>query len=484
MNSVPGSASQQSGKSQEARFVNASARKSEDDVHRKRLLKIISNYDSVVVAQKENQFIDWQAARTLGSRIKEHTLTNLPALLEQFEAKALQNGVKVLWAQDTAEAQRHVLDIVKRHSVKKAVKSKSMISEEILMNEFLEHHGVEVCESDLGELIQQLAGEKPYHIVTPAMHKSKEEIGELFKKTLGCEMTDNAEELTGIARDHLRSAYTTADLGISGANFLLADDGSILILENEGNARLSTACPKVHLSVAGIEKVLPSIKDLELFIPLLATSGTGQQFTAYNSIIRGPKRAGEIDGPDTMYLILLDNGRTTIYSKPEVRASLSCIRCGACLNACPVYKTVGGHSYNTPYSGPIGAVITPHLKGMKEWGHLSYASSLCGACTDVCPVKIPLHHMLLTNRQEASRTNPSLFWSTALKGWAFIMKARGRLTIGSKAAVIGSRLLAFVAPSFSKRFPKPAPRTFAQMWASSSSAEDAQSDFKKGHDVK
>lgn len=450
--------------SEHSQFIDRSEVKAADQTHRKRLLKVIASYDSVVTNQKQHQFHDWQSARETAATIKDYVLDNLPELLEQFEGNATANGMQVLWAEDVADAHALVDEILARHNIKKVVKSKSMTSEELELNEFLEHRGIETLESDLGELIVQLAHEKPYHIVTPAMHKSKEEISEIFERTLGCAPTHDAEELTGIARDHLRQVYITADLGISGANFLLADDGSILILENEGNARLTTACPRVHLAIAGIEKLLPSITDLELFLPLLATSGTGQQMTAYNSIIRGPKRPHEGDGPEVMYLILLDNGRSTIYSKPEVRASLRCIRCGACLNACPVYKTVGGHTYNTPYSGPIGAVITPHLKGMKEWGHLAYASSLCGACTDVCPVKIPLHHMLLTNRQEAHAETPSLFWSSALKLWAGAMQHRFIVDNGARAARLGMSVLQLCAPRLAKKIPKPAARSFSSWW--------------------
>lgn len=452
--------------SEHSQFIAASEVKAGDEIHRKRLLKVIASYDSVVVNQKASQFIDWQDARSAAAEIKRYVLDNLPELLERFEDNATRNGMRVLWAKDVADAHRIIDQIIERHAIKKVVKSKSMTSEELELNEFLEYRHIETLESDLGELIVQLANEKPYHIVTPAMHKSKEEISEIFQRTLGCEATTDAEELTDIARRHLREVYITADLGISGANFLLADDGAILILENEGNARLSTACPKVHLSIAGIEKLLPSISDLELFLPLLSTSGTGQQMTAYNSIIRGPRKAEESDGPEVMYLLLLDNGRSNIYSKPEVRDALSCIRCGACLNACPVYKTVGGHTYNTPYSGPIGAVITPHLKGMREWGHLAFASSLCGACTDVCPVKIPLHHMLLTNRQEANEKAPSLFWRTALQAWALAMRSRVVVDLGGRMARIGIAALGAVAPRAAAKLPKPATRSFSSWWSS------------------
>jgi L-lactate dehydrogenase complex protein LldF len=451
--------------SEHSRFIGSSEVKASDETHRKRLLKVIASYDSVVVNQKASQFIDWQEARNTAAEIKRYVLDHLPELLERFEQNATKNGMQVLWAKDVADAHRIVDQIIARHGIRKVVKSKSMTSEELELNEFFEHKGIETLESDLGELIVQLNGEKPYHIVTPAMHKSKEEISEIFQRTLGCEPTTDAEELTDIARRHLRDVYITADLGISGANFLLADDGAILILENEGNARLSTACPKVHLSIAGIEKILPSINDLELFLPLLSTSGTGQQMTAYNSIIRGPRRSSEVDGPEVMYLLLLDNGRSEIYRKPEVRDALSCIRCGACLNACPVYKTVGGHTYNTPYSGPIGAVITPHLKGMRDWGHLAFASSLCGACTDVCPVKIPLHHMLLTNRQEANETAPSVFWQTALKGWALAMQSRFVVDSGARVMRFALRTLSCVAPKLTAKLPQPAAKSFSSWWS-------------------
>ncbi len=261
--------------------------------------------------------------------------------------------------------------------------------------------GIESLETDLGEYIQQLDNEPPYHIVTPAMHKSKEDIARLFQEKLNTAPGLSPTELTGIARQNMRSKYPEASIGITGANFIIADTGSIALTENEGNGRLCASYPKTHIVITGIEKVIPSLTDLALFWPLLATFGTGQRVTSYNSIISGPRQAGEYDGPDEMYVILLDNGRSQMLANTKVRESLYCIRCGACLNACPVYKNIGGHSYGTTYSGPIGAVITPHLKNMGEWKHLSYASSLCGNCTEVCAVKINLHEILLENRHEA-----------------------------------------------------------------------------------
>ncbi|RYF85022.1 MAG: lactate utilization protein, partial [Chitinophagaceae bacterium] len=281
------------------------------------------------------------------------------------------------------------------------VKSKSMVTEEIQLNEFLEHHQIESLETDLGEYIVQLLGQKPYHIVTPAMHLSNEDIAKLFNQHFGFPLDATPEQLTQKARELLRDKYMQADVGITGANFIIADTGSIAITENEGNARLCTSFPKIHIAVVGIEKVIPSLTDLDLFWPLLATHGTGQDLTVYNTILSGPRQANETDGPEEMYVILLDNGRTNLLAQKDQRQGLYCIRCGACLNACPVYKNIGGHSYQTTYSGPIGSIITPHTDGMKEFKHLSYASSLCGKCTEVCPVKIDIHKMLLLNRRDA-----------------------------------------------------------------------------------
>src|SRR5690606_27733579 len=279
--------------------------------------------------------------------------------------------------------------------------------EELKLNEMLAKNEIDSIETDLGEYIQQLDGEPPYHIVTPAMHKSKEDIARLFHEKLGVAPGLSPSELTQIARERLRKKYVEAEVGITGGNFLIADSGAVCLTENEGNARLSTSFPKTHIAVVGIEKVLPSINDLPLFWPLLSTFGTGQPLTVYNTILTGPRQVGEHDGPIDMYVILLDNGRTNLMRK-EVRESLYCIRCGSCLNACPVYKNIGGHTYGTTYSGPIGAVITPHLENMSEFGHLSFASSLCGNCTEVCPVKINIHEMLLENRSifiEEKNTN-------------------------------------------------------------------------------
>jgi L-lactate dehydrogenase complex protein LldF len=295
------------------------------------------------------------------------------------------------------------------------------VTEELHLNKFLTANGIESVETDLGEYIQQLDDEPPYHIVTPAMHKSKEDVAKLFSEKLGTPSNLTPTELTLVAREKLREKYRDAEIGITGANFILADIGGIALTENEGNGRLSCSYPKTHIVITGIEKVIPSVHDLALFWPLLSTYGTGQKITVYNSIITGPKQKDEVDGPEEMYVILLDNGRTNILANEKTRESLYCIRCGACLNACPVYKNIGGHTYGTTYSGPIGAVITPHLKQMDEWKHLSYASSLCGNCTEVCAVKINLHELLLENRAEAVEQKASSFAERI--AWKFWRKA-------------------------------------------------------------
>lgn len=377
-------------------FLEKSEAKVFDDKHRRTIAFNIDKYNAAVVNGKM-QYSHLDYARKKAKNLKWKAIESLDKNLEAFEKKFTEHGGKVIWAEDAEDALRAIAEIVDKVKAKTVVKSKSMVTEELHLNAFLEKLGVNSIETDLGEYIQQLDGEPPYHIVTPAMHKSKEDIAELFTKKLGTPPNLSPTELTLIAREKLREAFLNADIGITGANFIVADSGAIALTENEGNVRLTTALPKVHIAIVGIEKVIPSLKDLAHFWPLLATFGTGQKLTVYNSVFFGPKSGGESDGPEEMYVILLDNGRTRLLRK-EVRESMYCIRCGSCLNACPVYKNIGGHAYGTTYSGPIGAVITPHLKSMSEFGHLSFASSLCGNCTEVCPVKINIHEMLLENR--------------------------------------------------------------------------------------
>lgn len=379
------------------KFLSEAEAKTFDLAHRQKINFNIGKYN-VAVREGLEFYKDHETARARASFIKTQTIENLDKYLIEFEKNFLKNGGKVIWARDAEEALREITTIVEKKHAKLVVKAKSMTTEEIGLNERLEHYGVEVVETDLGEYIVQLAGQKPYHIVTPAMHMSKKDVSELFHEKLKIPPTDDAEILTLTARKLLRDKYRKAEIGITGANFLIADTGSIALTENEGNARLCSTFPKTHIVIAGIEKTIPSMEDLDLFWPLLATSGTGQNMTVYGTVVSGPRKPDERDGPEEMIVVLLDNGRTELMSQPDKRQALNCIRCGACLNVCPVYRNIGGHTYDTPYSGPIGSIISPHYEGMEQLKHLSYASSLCGACTSVCPVKIDLHELLLLNR--------------------------------------------------------------------------------------
>ncbi len=381
-------------------FMAKSTIKAADLDHRRKINFNISKYNAVV-PQGKQQFTDVNIVREHAKNAKWRAIENLDKYLENFEKQISARGAKVLWAETAEDALNEIKKICKEKNCKTLVKSKSMVTEEIHLNKFLEKNGIESVETDLGEYIQQLDGEPPYHIVTPAMHKSKEDVAKLFANKLGVPGGLSPEELTQVARKLLREKYVQAEVGVTGANFIVADIGGIAITENEGNARLSCAFPKTHIVLVGIEKVIPTLQDLSLFWPLLSTFGTGQKITVYNTIVTGPRQANETDGPDDMYVILLDNGRTNLLANPVAREALYCIRCGACLNACPIYKNIGGHAYETTYSGPIGSVITPHLSGMKTFKHLSYASSLCGNCTEVCAVKINLHELLLSNRHES-----------------------------------------------------------------------------------
>jgi L-lactate dehydrogenase complex protein LldF len=371
-------------------------------------------------------------ARERAKNIKWRAIETLDKRLEEFEFHFTRRGGKVLWAENAEQAIAAIVKICKEKNCKTLVKSKSMVTEEIHLNKAIQENGIESIETDLGEYIQQLDGEAPYHIVTPAMHKSKEDVARLFTEKLGTSPNLSPVELTLVARNILRKKYVQAEVGVTGANFIISDIGGVAVTENEGNARLSCAFPKTHIVIVGIEKVIPSLTDLALFWPLLSTFGTGQKITSYNSIISGPRQLVEADGPDEMYVILLDNGRTNILKNPVQRESLYCIRCGACLNACPVYKNIGGHSYGATYSGPIGSVITPHLQGMEDFKHLSFASSLCGNCTEVCAVKINLHELLLENRKEAVGDGLTTFTErSAWKVWKMASLRRGMMNMGS-----------------------------------------------------
>jgi L-lactate dehydrogenase complex protein LldF len=445
-------------------FIAKSADKTADREHRRKINFNIGKYNAVVPKGKE-QFINVNLAREKAKNIKWKAIENLDKMLESFEAKITKRGAKVIWAEDAKQALEEIGKICAEKNCKTLVKSKSMVTEEIHLNKFLEAQGIESVETDLGEYIQQLDGEPPYHIVTPAMHKSKEDVAKLFAEKLGTDPKLTPEQLTLVARDVLRKKYVEAEVGLTGANFIIADIGGIAITENEGNARLSCSMPKTHIVVAGIEKVIPSMNDLALFWPLLATYGTGQKITVYSTIVTGPKQEKEMDGPEEMYVILLDNGRTNILANEKSRESLYCIRCGACLNACPVYKNIGGHAYEATYSGPIGSVITPHLNGMKEWKHLSYASSLCGNCTEVCAVKINLHELLLENRHEAVDEGDASFAErTGWKLWKQAMLKRSLMDMGNRTIknwVVNTLLKGWKEHRSEMEFPK---KSFNQMW--------------------
>ena len=432
--------------------------------HRKKINFNIGKYNAVVPKGKL-QFTDLARVRELAKNKKWEAIEHLDLHLTQFENQITKRGAKVFWAEDSEQALSFIGEICKEKSCKSLVKSKSMATEEIHLNAYLESIGVESVETDLGEYIQQLDGEAPYHIVTPAMHKSKEDVAKLFAEKLGTDINMTPEELTLVARKNLREKYTQAEIGVTGANFIISDIGAIAVTENEGNARLSVAWPKTHIVIVGIEKVIPSINDLGLFWPLLSTFGTGQQVTVYNSIISGPKKEDETDGPEEMYVILLDNGRTELLANAKSREALYCIRCGACLNACPVYKNIGGHAYETTYSGPIGSVITPHLRGMHDYKHLSYASSLCGNCTEVCPVKINLHELLLDNRREAVIEGESSFAEKfAWKMWKQASLSRTLMNQGNapiKNWVINKMFKGWSDKRAPLEFPK---KTFNQLW--------------------
>jgi L-lactate dehydrogenase complex protein LldF len=372
----------------------------------------------------------------------------------------------VIWAQDGEMAMREIMEILKRIHAKTVVKSKSMVTEEVEVNHVLEKYKIESLETDLGEVIQQMDHEPPYHIVTPAMHKSKEDVAKLFHEKKGTPIDYTPQQITAYVRKMLREKYPIADAGITGGNFLVADIGGVALNENEGNAFMSIAFPKVVISIVGIEKIIPSLGDLDLFWPLLATHGTGQKMTVYSSLMTGPRQQGETDGPEEMYVVLLDNGRTDLLARVEQRRALNCIRCGACLNACPIYRNIGGHAYGTTYSGPIGSVITPSMNGMKEFKHLSYASSLCGRCTEVCPVNIDIHHLLLLNRRDSveekfTTRSEKVIW----KFWRKAMLKRSRMERGG-AAFKNFMIRRFFKDAWGTRrdLPTVAPKSFSQMW--------------------
>ena len=356
--------------------------------------------------KRRNQFPDGdelERLRAFGNRVRARALSKLPDLLERLEANLVRNGVQVHWAETVEEANAIVHGIAERHAARKVIKGKSMVSEEMEMNHYLGARGVDCLESDMGEFIVQLREEKPSHIIMPAIHLNAGQVAKLFHDKLAVEYTEDVDRLIQIGRETLRRNFFEADIGVSGVNFAIAETGTLLLVENEGNGRMSTTVPPVHIAVTGIEKVVENLRDVIPLLSLLTRSATGQPITTYVNMISGPRKADELDGPQEVHLVLLDNGRSQAFADGELRQTLNCIRCGACMNHCPVYTRIGGHAYGTVYPGPIGKIVTPHMLGLETTRDLPTASSMCGACGEVCPVKIPIPSLLRRLREEAVR---------------------------------------------------------------------------------
>ncbi len=426
---------------------------------------------------------DYQELRQQANAIKKHTLENLDHYLEQFEAGVAARGGKVVWCKDGAEAAGFLTRLAREKDARLLAKVKSMTTEEFGLNELLEQQGLEPVESDLGEFIVQLARSRPYHIVAPALNLTRHDVAGLFTRTLGVEHETVPENQTKIARRVLREKFLAADMGISGANFLVADSGAVVLVTNEGNGRMCTTLPKVHVAIAGIEKLIPRAQDLAVFLKLLGRSATGQPLTVYTSFLAGPRRPGEIDGPQEFYVLLLDNGRTRLLVDREKRQSLYCIRCGACLNHCPVYRKIGGHNYPWVYSGPIGKVISPQFRGIGQDPWLPFASSLCGACAEVCPVKIELPGLLLELRSEIVRSKrlegKSRLERLGFRAWSWLMRhPRLYELAGMMGSLVAAgdgeawlKKLSFVpnigplkAWTSERDIPPLPPRSFRQLW--------------------
>lgn len=398
---------------------------------------------------------DADVVRDRARLIRAHTLSKLDTYLEQFVANVEKAGGHVHFARDANALNEIVNEIARTRNVRGVVKGKSMISEETHLNHALEAEHIRVVETDLGEYIVQLAGETPSHIVAPAIHKTKEEIGELFHQKINIPYTDDPALMTAAARRVLRREFLDADMGISGVNFGVAETGSICLVENEGNGRLTTTAPRIHVALMGIERLVPNLDDLSVMLQVLARSSTGQKITVYTNLITGPRRDGEGDGPDELHVILLDNGRSKVLAT-EVAEILYCIRCGACLNACPVYREIGGHAYGSVYTGPVGAVLTPALEGIAPWGDLPHASSLCGACRQVCPVRIDIPRMLLVERDWATRAGKLQRWlRLGLRMYSFTVTRPTLFKLATTAGRWGSRLVGASSGGWIRSLPPP-----------------------------
>jgi len=414
---------------------------------------------------------NWEELRTLAHQIRKFTIDHLAQYLQEFERSATANGMKVHWAQDANESVSIVRTILQQHNAKHIVKSKSMTTEEIHLNALLEKDGYSVVETDLGEYIVQLAGEMPSHITAPALHKSREAIAELLTKKFHEPVPSGPALIASIVRRRLRDLFLSADAGISGVNFAVAETGTLCIVENEGNARFTITLPHVHIAIMGIDKVIPRMADLALFLKLLPRSATGQRMTSYVSLISSPRQTNDPDGPEEIHVIILDNGRTSLLSDSSLRQGLYCIRCGACLNTCPVYRQIGGHAYGWVYQGPIGAMLAPVMLGFNTTPLHPYLSSLCGACAEICPVKIDIHHVLLYERSlVVAQRRTSRIERIILKVWAWLMSGRRRYAFSTRAAQLLSTIFGKDAKVYlpvwgqTRDFPPAAKKTFHQLY--------------------
>ena len=426
---------------------------------------------------------NWEAQRTLGKAIKDHTIANLDYYLDMLADNVEKNGGKVYFARDGEDANSYVRKIAAQNDVQTVIKSKSMVSEEMGLNHVLEDDGVEVVETDLGEYIVQLAGEAPYHIIAPAIHKTKAQVADLLAEESNTARQETAEQLTRQARDMLREVFQRADMSVTGANFAVAETGSIVLVTNEGNGRMATSMPRIHVAAMGMEKLIPSVADLSAMLRILIRSATGQRISCYVTMVNGPRAIDEEDGPEEFHLVIMNNGRDRLLRDESLREALNCIRCGACMNACPVYRKVGGHSYGWVYPGPIGSIVSPVFTGLKEGHKLPAASSLCGACHEACPVKINIPRILLELRSQTAQGDPDpaqrasgigerLTW----KAWQKGMMSRSRFEAGSTIGKIVTTplkrdgWLSKAPPPISgwtnsRDFPAPAPKSFGKLFA-------------------
>ncbi len=426
-------------------------------------------------AEAAGRLPEFEALRDAAKAIKDHTLNHLDLYLEAFEKRVIEQGGKVHWAEDDAEARAIIIKLCKEAGASSVTKSKSMVTEEIGLNEALEAAGIDPVETDLGEHIIQLAGQRPSHILAPAIHMTKDRISDLFAKHHERPRVEEPEALLGEARQFLRQKYLDADVGITGANFLIAETGSIVLVTNEGNAELTQGLPKTHIAIAGIEKLVPTLDDAFALLRVLARSATGQEFSAYTTVLTGPKRSGDLDGPVNFHVVLLDNGRSSMLGT-GFQDMLRCIRCGACMNHCPVYLTAGGHAYGWVYPGPMGAVLTPKFIGIDEGQHLPNASTFCGRCEQVCPVRIPLPKMMRHWREEQFQkklTPPAARYGLAF--WSFAARRPWLYHGGTRLAMAALGWLGRAKGRFrtlplaggwtvSRDLPAPSGKTFQTQW--------------------